>query len=125
MSTLIELSHSSFRFKFGDYICKMDGITVFHVPVPNVGFLSFKANLVRAYILMPLFIDLLRKHELILDFSARQIRQGSKYLNLQINFKGGHVFIEWKPKEICLTKSELQRLQLNFPHGDRQTFLTD
>lgn len=74
----MQLSPSSLSFKFGDCICNIDGVTYVRVPVSDNHFISFKANVIKAYIQMLIGLDQLRKHQMILDFHVRRITHKSK-----------------------------------------------
>lgn len=116
MGTPMHMTPSSLQFKFGNYLCQSSGVIDVRVPIPNGSFIAFKAHVVRADIPMLVGLDLLRKHELTLDFSSCTITQQRHNWSLPMTFKAGHVFLEWTKKEICFTAGELQRLHLHFFH---------
>lgn len=112
----MRLTPSTLNFKFGDFLCKSEGVTNVRVPMPQGGFISFAAHVVCADIPMLVGLDLLRKHQLVLDFEACRITQKRNDWHLPMTFKGGHIFFQWSQREICYTKAELQRLHLHFFH---------
>lgn len=105
---------SALSFKFGSHVCRSLGRINVRMPTPDGSYVEFTPDVVEADVPLLIGLDLLEEHGMILDFSTKVISNRQRNWKLPMKFKNGHIFIEWGPKEVCLTKAELQRLHLHF-----------
>lgn len=107
---------SNVRFKFGEQVAPGIGEIDIRIPVDDGLHLDLSIDVVALDIPLIIGLDILRGHNLLVNYLDNTIRFCSYGITRPISQKLGHVFLQWDEHRILFTKAELTRLHMHFMH---------